>query len=300
MSARAEDWVRRYLDHLRAERRLSPFTLKAYRRDLAKLADFVQRQEALCLPDLQTHHARAFAAHLKRSGLTGRSIQRVLSATRGLYRYLQREKLASANPFAGIAAPKDVKRLPRTLNVDQVSLLLAVKDKSPLAIRDLAMMELMYSSGLRLAEVAGLDLAHVDLHDALVRVTGKGAKTRVLPVGKFARSALQNWLAVRGQMVTGEEQAVFVSRRGRRLSSRSIQMRVAYWAKVQGLGVHVSPHTLRHSFASHLLESSGELRAVQELLGHAHIRTTQVYTHLDFQQLAKVYDRAHPRAQKRD
>ncbi|MDH3639188.1 MAG: tyrosine recombinase XerC [Gammaproteobacteria bacterium] len=289
----------RYLTHLRTERRLSAHTLGAYRLDLEKLLAFTKRHGVTELSALNAHQARAFAAELRRTGLSGRSIQRVLCAARGLYRYLQREKLAVRNPFSGVTAPKAVNRLPRTLNADQVSLLLSVKAKKPLAIRDLAMMELMYSSGLRLSELANLDLADLDLRDNLVRVTGKGNKTRIVPVGKFARAALDDWLGQRALIITDSENAIFVSTRGRRISLRSIQARIAHWAKIQGLDVRVSPHMLRHSFASHLLESSGELRAVQELLGHANIRTTQVYTHLDFQQLAKVYDRAHPRARKR-
>ena len=299
MTAASSQGLSRYLKHLRAERRLSPHTLGAYRRDLEKLLAFAQAHAVTDFSVFNVHHARAFAADLRRAGLSGRSIRRALSAARGLYRYLQREKLAACNPFAGVIAPKAGHRLPRTLSVDQVSLLLSVKAEKPLAIRDLAIMELMYSSGLRLSELANLDLAELDLRDDLVRVTGKGGKTRVVPVGRFAHSAVNAWLSQRASIVAQAERAVFVSRHGRRLSPRSIQARIAYWAKVQGLDVRVSPHMLRHSFASHLLESSGELRVVQELLGHANVSTTQVYTHLDFQQLAKVYDRAHPRARKR-
>ncbi len=299
MASPPSERLHRYLQHLRAERRLSPHTVHAYRRDLDKLRVFAGAQGVVDWSALNIHHARAFAADLRRSGLSGRSIQRALSAARSLYRYLQGEKVIAHNPFAGVVAPKAKQRLPRTLNADQMALLLSVQAQAPLALRDLAMMELLYSSGLRLSELANLDLAELDLRDDLVRVTGKGSKTRVVPVGRFARVALKAWLSHRERMAAVAEQAVFVSTRGNRLSPRAIQARIAHWAKVQGLDVRVSPHMLRHSFASHLLESSGELRAVQELLGHANVSTTQVYTHLDFQQLAKVYDRAHPRARRR-
>lgn len=226
-------------------------------------------------------------------------MQRSLSALRTFFRFLLREGLVKANPAQGISAPKADKALPATLDVDQVAQLLNAPASSPLERRDHAILELFYSSGLRLAELANLRLTDVDMRDATVRVTGKGNKTRVIPVGKAALASLQQWLATRSTLATAEEQALFVNQRGKHLSVRQIQERVKAWAKRRGLPVHVHPHMLRHSFASHVLESSGDLRAVQELLGHADIATTQVYTHVNFQQLAQVYDKAHPRARKK-
>jgi integrase/recombinase XerC len=236
---------------------------------------------------------------LHRRGLSGKSIQRALSALRSFYRYLLREKIVTCNPASGVSAPKSARRLPDTLNADQAARLVALEARDPLAVRDRAMLELLYSSGLRLSELVNLNIPELDLSAGSVRVTGKGRKVREVPVGAKARAALRDWLAVRTEFARTEEAAVFVARNGRRLGARAVQQRLRQWAKRQGLEVPVHPHMLRHSFASHVLESSGDLRAVQEMLGHANISTTQIYTHLDFQHLAGVYDKAHPRARRK-
>lgn len=292
-------WIERFLHHLRTERRLSPHTITNYHRDLAAFAAHCAAQGLRDWRKIDEHRVRAYAAARHREGLAGRSLQRNLSAIRSFFNYLLREGVLVHNPGQGVRAPKSPRKLPRTLDADQVGRLLAVTERGPLALRDRAMMELIYSSGLRLAELVSLDLHDVDLADATVRITGKGAKTRVVPVGRYAIAALRDWLAARRELVSADETALFVNRRGRRLGTRSVQQRMRGWAVKQGVDTRVHPHMLRHCFASHLLESSGDLRAVQELLGHADIATTQVYTHLDFQHLAKVYDQAHPRAKKR-
>ena len=291
--------VEAYLQHLAHERRLSAHTLSNYRRDLRQLTEFMHAQGLQDWPGLDAHQLRAFAAREHRRGLDGRSIQRRLSAARGLFEYLIREGRLSHNPARDIRAPKSPRRLPRALDVDQMERLLQPGGDTPLERRDQAMLELIYSSGLRLAELVGLDCSHLDLRDGLVSVTGKGNRSRVLPVGRQARAALERWLQVRGELAAPEEPALFVSRRGSRLTPRSIQQRLDRRARERGLPGRVHPHMLRHAFASHLLESSGDLRAVQELLGHADISTTQIYTHLDFQHLAEVYDQSHPRARRR-
>lgn len=290
--------IEQYLDHLRVERRLSPHTEAGYKQDLARLTLFCDGPGLTDWSDLTPNMARSFAAHLHRQGLSPRSIQRTLSACRGLFRYLLKHRSVKINPFSGVAAPKVERTLPKVLSVDQVGLLVAVAARDPLAIRDRAMMELFYSSGLRLSELVELDLREIDLTQGSVRVTGKGNKQREVPVGRLALEAIKAWLPYREERAAAGEAALFVSSRGRRISSRTVQQRIRLWARRQGLDTSVHPHMLRHSFATHVLESSGELRAVQELLGHANISTTQVYTHLDFQHLAKVYDKAHPRARK--
>ena len=296
----------RYLNQLVQQRQLSSHTHAAYRRDLHTLVAFCDQQQLSDWPALNAHAVRAFAASCHRQGLGGKSIQRRLSAVRGLFEYLLREGRVGHNPAQDIRAPKSARKLPTVLDVDQMERLLdaEVFDASAhdaLAVRDRALMELLYSSGLRLAELTGLDLPALDLAGGLVTVTGKGRKTRLVPVGRKAQAALQTWLAIRAALLPpgSAELAVFLNRTGRRLSPRAVQLRLDVWARRQGLDGHVHPHRLRHSFASHLLESSGDLRAVQELLGHADISTTQIYTHLDFQHLAEVYDRAHPRAKRR-
>ena len=299
MQAAAGDWIERYLAHLRTERRLSPNTESSYRRDLGALTAFCDTERLANWPKLDNFHIRTFAAREHRDGLGPRSVQRRLSALRGFFNYLIRERVIEANPAADIRAPKAPRRLPKTLDVDQVASLLERKTTDPLSLRDLAILELLYSSGLRLAELAGLDVVDLDLADRTVRVLGKGSKTRILPVGKQAVAALRAWLGDRAGLVKGGGSALFVGQNGRRLGARAIQRRIGRWAVKVGLNVPVYPHLLRHSFATHLLESSRDLRGVQELLGHADISTTQVYTHLDFQHLARVYDEAHPRARRR-
>ncbi len=288
-----------FLAYLKHERRVSPHTLSNYQRDLGKLQRFCQQQLVQTWDELRDHHIRNFAARLRRDGLGGRSMQRTLSAVRSFYNYLLREGMAKINPATSVSAPKQKRALPDLLDVDQMAKLLDIKTDDPLDLRDWAIMELMYSSGLRLSELADLNLLDMDQADQTVRVTGKGKKTRIVPIGRFALEALRQWLKARCTLAKEDEHAVFVSKNGTRLSPRSIQSRMRQWATKQGLDKHVHPHMLRHSFASHMLESSGDLRAVQELLGHADISTTQIYTHVDFQHLASVYDKAHPRAKKR-
>ena len=293
-------WIEKYLAHLGSERRLSRHTVVNYRRDLTALIAFCDKQDVSAWRQLDSFHIRQFAAADNRAGLAPRSIQRRLSAVRSFFRYLIREGLLDANPAADVPAPRGPKRLPKTLDADQMGRLLELPQTDPLAVRDWAMMELLYSSGLRLAELVGLDIGAVDLADGTVRVTGKGNKTRVVPVGSHARTAIAKWLKQRGHLTRlNTDQALFLGARGNRISPRSVQSRVQLWARRQGLAQSVSPHLFRHSFASHLLESSGDLRGVQELLGHADISTTQIYTHLDFQHLARIYDDSHPRARRR-
>ena len=298
MQAGAAAWIGRYLAHLRTERRLSPHTEAAYKRDLAVLVAYCDQEKLAHWKQLDNFHVRTFAAREHRDGLGPRSVQRRLSALRGFFNYLIREGVIKANPAAEIRAPKAPKRLPKTLDVDQVASLMEKRATDELSRRDLAMLELLYSSGLRLAELAGLDVADLDLADRTVRVLGKGSKTRILPVGKQAIAALRAWLADRAGFAKSGA-ALFTGRNGERLGARAIQKRVGRWATAAGLGVPLHPHLLRHSFATHLLESSRDLRGVQELLGHADISTTQVYTHLDFQHLARIYDQSHPRARRR-
>jgi len=292
------DWLDAFLHHLQTERRLSANTCRHYRRDLDELQGWCAQAGIDRWSDLDTRQVRQYAAWCHRRGLNGRSIQRRLSALRTFYNYLLREQAVQQNPGLDVRAPRSEKHLPETLNVDTVARLLGDGGDGTLALRDHAMLELLYSSGLRLAELVSLDAGDVDFGERMVRVTGKGAKTRVIPVGRKAVAALQAWLRVRPQQLAAGETALFTARNGNRLSARAVQQRVRQWARHKAIPGDLHPHTLRHSFASHVLESSGDLRAVQELLGHADISTTQVYTHLDFQHLARVYDAAHPRARR--
>lgn len=291
-------WPERFLEHLRLERRLSPHTIANYQRDLGQLIAFCEQYQLQHWRTLTPGQVRAYVSWRHRQGVSGRTLQRELSALRGFFNFLLREGVVESNPGVGIPAPKAEKRLPKALDVDQMNRLLAIPGDDSLTLRDRAMMELFYSSGLRLAELAALDTGSIDHDDNTVRILGKGSKTRIVPVGRKARTALAEWLKARIALAGLDERALFVGRHGKRLGSRAIEQRLVHWARVQGLG-HVHPHMLRHSFASHMLESSGDLRAVQELLGHADIATTQVYTHLDFQHLAKIYDQAHPRARRK-
>lgn len=285
-----------FLNHLLHERRLSAHTVENYGRDLRVLLALVGTQS---LPQLHTHQIRRFAASLHARGLGGRSIARALSAWRGFFHYLVRDHGFTNNPCVGVRAPKSAKRLPDALSPEQAARLVELPGHDAFAVRDRAMFELFYSSGLRLSELTSLQLGDVDMQDATVRVTGKGSKTRVVPVGRLALAAIQAWLAARSSMAAVEQNALFLNHRGRQIGPRTVQLRLRAWALKQGLDTPVHPHMLRHSFASHLLQSSGDLRAVQELLGHASISTTQVYTHLDWQHLAKVYDASHPRAKRK-
>jgi integrase/recombinase XerC len=292
----ARDWLGHYFVHLTKERRLSGHTEFNYRHDLDLFTRFCASKGLQAWKQVDSQHVRTFAAAEFHRGQSGRSIQRRLSAVRGFFAYLLREREITFNPAVEVRAPKAKKRLPKTLDADLMAKLLTFRSDGTLDVRDKAIMELFYSSGLRLAELVGVDLTDLDLVDRTVRVTGKGDKTRIVPVGRFAVDALSTWLRERATIATPGEVALFVNRYGRRMGTRAVQERVTRWALRQGIGVHLHAHMFRHSFASHLLESSQDLRGVQELLGHANIATTQVYTHLDFQHLARIYDQAHPRA----
>jgi len=285
--------VESYLQHLASERRLSPHTVENYRRDLDGLVRLVSDRP---LAELTTTEIRGAIVRLRSQGLASTSLARHLSSWRGFYNFACRRLGYTRNPCSGLRPPKAAKPLPKTLSPDACTQLLDRTTDTLLDIRDRAMFELFYSSGLRLSELTGIDLDDLDLSSAEASVTGKGNKTRIVPVGTQALEAIRSWLRVRP---TTSQRAVFVSGRGTRLSPRSVQLRLQRWALNAGLAQHVHPHMLRHAFASHVLQSSGDLRAVQEMLGHASISTTQVYTHLDWQHLAKVYDQAHPRARKK-
>lgn len=299
MNPRARQDLEEFFRHLGDERRLSPLTLTHYRRDLSQCTAYCAQAGIAEWERLTPAEVRGWVSALHRRGLSGKSIQRALSALRTFFRYLLREKTVTHNPANGVSAPRPTRRLPRTLTTDQAARLVTLDARDPLATRDRALLELLYSSGLRLSELVGLNLSELDLSAGIVRVTGKGRKVRDVPVGAKARDALQRWLTLRASWTGPDETAVFVTPQGRRLGGRAVQARLQEWAKRQEMGVPVHPHMLRHSFASHVLESSGDLRAVQEMLGHANISTTQIYTHLDFQHLAGVYDKAHPRARKK-
>ncbi len=301
MSMPAEaDWPQHFLHTLRVERQLSPHTLDNYRRDLDTLLAEIGA-DAHPWSGLDETALRYAIGALHARGLSGRSLQRLLSAARTFYRFLAREGWVSRNPALSVQAPKAPRRLPQTLDTEQVGALLEVDGQEPLDIRDRAIMELIYSSGLRVSELVGVDTRDLDLADGVITVLGKGNKTRRLPVGRLAGEAIRRWLPVRQTLVKAGETALFVGQRGDRLTTRAVEQRLRKRGAEQGTNGRVYPHRLRHSFASHLLESSGDLRAVQELLGHANISTTQIYTHLDFQHLMEVYEQAHPRArEKRD
>lgn len=291
-------WLLRYLEHLRSERQLSPHSVLAYQRDLNKVMQLTEQYGISAWEDLAPEHVRQVVIDQHRDGLNSRSLARLLSSIRGLYRYLNREGVCRHDPASVVVAPKGEKRLPRVLDADRAMQLLdGAVENDFLALRDHAILELFYSSGLRLSELVNLNLEHVDLAEGLVRVVGKGRKERIVPVGRKARESLRRWLPTR-LLAEPENTALFITRQGRRLGPQGIQARVRE-AGVRELGQHLHPHMLRHSFASHVLESSQDLRAIQEMLGHADISTTQIYTHLDFQHLAKVYDQAHPRARRR-
>jgi integrase/recombinase XerC len=287
-----------YLEELRVARRCSPHTVSNYARDLKSVALSATARGIETWNGIVAADVRAIVAEQHRAGIAGRSLARRLSALRGLYNHLVGLGKCDVNPAQDILAPKDKKALPATLDPEEVSRLLAQNLNDPMICRDLAMFELMYSSGLRLAELVGIDLVNLDLSVGQVRVTGKGGKVRDLPVGAHAVEAINKWLGYRRSLPGADDRAVFLSSRGKRIAPRTVQMRLKKLAESQGLDRDCYPHMLRHSFASHLLESSGDLRAVQELLGHADISTTQIYTHLDFQRLADVYDKAHPRARQ--
>lgn len=293
------EWIERFRQHLATERRLSPHTVSNYTRELIALRAWCARRQIAEWRTLDSQHVRTFAAQSHAGGLGPRSIQRRLSAVRTFFNYLVREGQRGGNAAQDIRAPKAARRLPHTLDADMMTRLLEFQPAHPLEVRDKAIMELLYSSGLRLSELTGLDLHDVDLADRTARVTGKGAKQRIAPVGRHAIAALRRWLGERAALAKADELALFVGRNGRRIGPRAVQLRIRAHALRQGLPLKVHPHLFRHSFATHLLESSRDLRGVQELLGHANISTTQIYTHLDFQHLARTYESSHPRARRR-
>ena len=297
----ASELVSAYLDELAQIRRQSPHTVSNYRRDLGVLCALIAELPGqLAFAALGTHHIRRFIAQLHARGLSGRSLARMLSAWRGFYRWLGRRGVVLLNPVDAVRAPKSPKALPKVLSPDEAGRLLDTSSDAPLDLRDQAMFELFYSSGLRLAELAALDFSCLDdIQGGEVRVLGKRSKLRLVPVGAKACAAIRSWAERRSELAVPGETALFVGQRGARISPRVIEQRLQRRALAQGLPTGVHPHMLRHSFASHVLQSSGDLRAVQEMLGHASIASTQVYTHLDFQHLAKVYDSAHPRAKRK-
>ncbi len=301
MSTPLADTCRQFIDYLRDVRQLSPHTLSNYSRDLASLQAFSASRGKPSAEALQEVDIRDWVSQMHRRGLAGSSIQRSLSAARSLFNYLGRVNGIPRNPAASVQAPRKPRRLPKTLDADQVGHYLSFEDDGPTARRDRAIAELFYSSGLRLAELTAVNIDDIDRHSKLLTVTGKGNKARTVPVGSAAIEAIDHWLELRPETATDADaaRALFTSNRGQRISVRSIQARLKLQGRKAGMRQDVHPHMLRHSFASHMLESSGDLRAVQELLGHANISTTQIYTHLDFQHLAKVYDAAHPRAKRR-
>jgi integrase/recombinase XerC len=285
-----------FMAWLRNEKRYSELTATSYARDLRHLFEL---SVGTPLSDLKAHHIRRYIAQLHSSGLGGRSLSRLLSAWRSFFNYLLRDYGFDNNPCVGLRAPKSAKALPQALSPDQAIRMVDLPADTPAELRDKAMFELFYSSGLRLAELVNLNPEQLELNTGEVRVTGKGNRTRIVPLGGFAIDALQAWLAVRAQLASADEAALFVGQRGARISPRVVQLRMKQWGIRQGITSNVHPHVLRHSFATHVLQSSGDLRAVQEMLGHASISTTQVYTHLDFQYLSKIYDAAHPRAKRK-
>ena len=317
MTPAALEWITRFRRYLTSERRLSPHTDSNYARDLAALVAYCDREDLQDWSRLTSHTLRHFAARQHGSGLSPRSIQRRLSAVRSFYDFLLRESLPrrataarggpepaiKSNPGAEVRAPKAPRRLPATLDADQMARLLDIPAGDGWTSRDRAIMELLYSSGLRLAELVGLDVTDLQCDGGsrarMVRVVGKGAKERIVPVGRKAAEAIERWLQERAASAGVGETALFVGRNGTRLGARAVQLRVAHWARLQGLEVPVHPHLFRHSFATHVLESSQDLRGVQEMLGHASLATTQIYTHLDFQHLARIYEASHPRARRK-
>jgi integrase/recombinase XerC len=290
--------LKEYLEFLNFERGLSPLTRESYARDITQL---IKLADSTDLKNLQINHIRRFIASLHSKGLGGKSIARMLSSWRGFFDFLVNRKGFTNNPVIGLHAPKSPKTLPQALSIEQAVKLVDIGNDDVLGIRDHAILELFYSSGLRLSEVVNLNIDALDFSEGTVVVTGKGNKTRIVPMGSHAMDAIQKWLKNRSDLLMNRpaEKAVFIGLQGRRISARNIQYRLKEWSIKQGINSSVHPHMLRHSFATHVLQSSGDLRAVQEMLGHANISTTQVYTHLDYQHLTKVYDQSHPRAKKK-
>jgi len=300
MDTDAEKMLAAFFNQLTIERRASRHTVTSYQRDIGHLTRYCEDKAICQWQGIKPSDIRSHIAGRHRQGIGSKSLQRELSAIRSFYNFLLKKRLVDFSPALHVQAPKQARKLPKTLDVDQITGLLEAGASSALEIRDLAMFELFYSSGLRLSELMALNLTDIDLSDhSLVVQAGKGGKTRILPIGSKAVGAINNWLAQRSIFNSTREPALFVSIRGTRLGQRSIESRLELWCKKKGIAEHIHPHMLRHSFASHLLESSQDLRAVQELLGHSNISTTQIYTHLDFQHLADIYDKTHPRAKKK-
>ncbi len=293
-----QDDLTRFYRFLESEKQFSSHTLKAYQRDIGRFMGYCDEQQTALWSGIDEHLIRQFVASVHRQGLGGKSIQRLLSALRRLFHYLQSNQLMRQNPAAHVQAPRSERKLPEVMHHQQLDQLLALNSDDPLVIRDHAMLELLYASGLRLSELIGLNLGDVDWHNNTLRVLGKGRKERFCPFGKSAANVLKKWLKCRENIVKSVESALFLNSRGGRISASAVRSRIQKLCREKGISQRVYPHLMRHSFASHMLESSQDLRAVQELLGHAHLKTTQIYTHLDFQQLARTYDAAHPRAQK--
>ena len=289
-----------FVRHIDKARNLSPLTTKSYLRDLSRLQSLLDNKTVETLKDVDTQHIRSLLATLHKDGLANASLQRWLSSVRTFFRYALQEGWVHHNPADGLQAPAKAKKLPKLMDADEAIQLVTINGDDWHSLRDRALLELLYSSGLRLAEIANVDIGDIHFHEATVTVTGKGNKMRIVPVGSCALKAIEQWLTVRSERALENEKALFVSQRGKRISHRAIQQRVKLIGQQQGISQPIHPHMLRHSFASHILESSGDLRGIQELLGHANLSTTQIYTHLDFQHLAKTYDKAHPRAHSRD
>lgn len=299
MDTDACNQLQAFLDHLQYEKRASQHTLSNYRRDLTRLQQYCANVDIVKWHNLTQSDIRQHIAKRHRAGIGSKSLQRELSAIRSFFNYLLKHALAPVNPAKQVKAPKQDRKLPKTLDVDQITGFLDAGTDSAIEIRDQAMFELFYSSGLRLSELSALNICDVDLADqTLVVNSGKGRKSRIIPIGKKAQEGISNWLEIRQNQTIQDKSALFISNRGSRISQRNIQLRLAYWCRKKNIPQHIHPHMLRHSFASHMLESSGDLRAVQELLGHSNISTTQIYTHLNFQHLAEVYDNTHPRSKK--
>ncbi len=293
-----QQYIDDFISMLRIERQLSKNTLVSYRRDIEGFQFYLLKNEVNNWSEVTEKQVQSYVASRFRNGLTGRSLQRALSSIRMLYEYLLMHSKAMVNPAKNIHAPKTVTKLPAFLDVDLTEQLLNRESDNSLIVRDKAMFELFYSSGLRLSELVSINLIDLDMTEFDIRVTGKGNKTRILPIGKQAMIAIAKWLTYRSDFIKEDSDALFLNRQGRRISQRSVQLRLKQWANEQNIDMNVHPHMLRHSFASHMLEGSGDIRAVQELLGHEDISSTQIYTHIDFQHLANVYDKAHPRSRK--
>ena len=292
--------LQKFLEYLQYERRYSLLTVEHYQRDIVQFTQWLIEQEPLStLDDTSDFHIRQWIAKLHRAGIKSQSLQRKLSSLRGYFRFQIKHKRLSVNPATDIRAPREAKRLPQTLDIEQIGHLLDIPDDDFIGARDKAILELFYSSGLRLAELARLTVSDLNFDSAMLTVLGKGNKARIVPIGSKAISALQNWLLHRQASSADSSNALFLSKQGKAITHRNIQLRVNHWQQQQGISQTVHPHKLRHSVASHLLQSSGDLRAVQEFLGHSDISSTQVYTHLDYQHLANVYDKAHPRARNK-